>query len=299
MLTQSILRRDWLALLAGGALANPSGYIDSHVHVWTPDRERYPRAKPFEKVEAKPASFTADELFAHARPLGVARVVLIQMSFYQFDNSYMLDTMAQYPGVFSGVGIVDEASPDPEQKMRTLAQRGVRGFRIRPVDQPGNWLDTPAMAAMWKYGADRGLAMCPLLNPDALSAVDSMCSKFPDTTVVIDHLARIGADGHVRNADVRLLCSLARHKRVHAKVSAFYALGKKKYPYRDLASLIRRVYEAYGPERLMWATDCPFQVQNGHTYSGSVELVRDRLKFLTAGDKEWLLRKTAEKVFFA
>jgi hypothetical protein len=47
----------------------------------------------------------------------------------------------------------------------------------------------------------------------------------------------------------------------------------------------------------MWASDCPFQVAN-ETYQDSIALVRDRLSFLSAGDKEWLLRKTAEQTFF-
>jgi predicted TIM-barrel fold metal-dependent hydrolase len=97
---------------------------------------------------------------------------------------------------------------------------------------------------------------------------------------------------------VRLLCGLAKHKRVHVKASAFYALGKKAAPYRDLAPLIPRVFEDYGPRRIMWASDCPFQVEGGHTYAASVGLVKDGLPFLRKEDKEWLLGKTAEQVFW-
>jgi hypothetical protein len=49
----------------------------------------------------------------------------------------------------------------------------------------------------------------------------------------------------------------------------------------------------------MWASDCPFQVENGHTYRDSIELVRSRLDFLTASDRDWLLKGTAERVFFS
>jgi predicted TIM-barrel fold metal-dependent hydrolase len=62
--------------------------------------------------------------------------------------------------------------------------------------------------------------------------------------------------------------------------------------------MIRRLVEAYSPQRLMWATDCPFQVQSGRTYRDSIELVRSRLDFLSDDDRQWLLRKTAERVFF-
>jgi hypothetical protein len=49
----------------------------------------------------------------------------------------------------------------------------------------------------------------------------------------------------------------------------------------------------------MWGSDCPFQVDGGHTYSDSIALIRDRLDFLSASEKSWMLRKTAEKVFFS
>ncbi len=39
-------------------------------------------------------------------------------------------------------------------------------------------------------------------------------------------------------------------------------------------------------------------MQDDHTYADSMALIRDRLDFLTPEDKSWMLRKTAEKVFF-
>ena len=141
--------------------------------------------------------------------------------------------------------------------------------------------------------------MCCLIDPEAVQSVDRMCQKFPETPVVIDHIARIKADNKNRDKEVKELCNLARHKRTAVKVSAFYALSKGQPLYLDLAPVIRRLLEAYGPERLMWATDCPFQVQNGHTYLDSIALIRDRLDSLSDSDRQWLLRRTAERVFFS
>ncbi len=63
--------------------------------------------------------------------------------------------------------------------------------------------------------------------------------------------------------------------------------------------MIRRLVEAYTPRRLMWATDCPYQVQAGHTYRDSIELIRSRIDFLSADDRQWLLGKTAQHLFFS
>lgn len=274
-----------------------AGTIDAHVHVWTDDRKRYPRVRS--EQDYPPARFTPEDLFRHTRPAGVQRIVLIQMSFYGFDNSYMIDSIKSHKGgVFSGVAVINSAAPSPDRTMRSLAPKGVRGFRIVPGSSPQNWLDTDGMKTMWATGAKTRLAMCPLIGPDALPSVHRMCTQFPDTPVVIDHLARIGADGTIRDADVRALCDLAVYKKVYVKVSAFYALGKKQAPYTDLAPLIQRVFESYGPKRLMWASDAPFQVENGHRYQPSVSLIKEGLPFLSAEDKDWILGKTAEEVFF-
>ncbi len=303
-------RREFLKMVAATSvvsLANTASaanedakYIDAHVHVWTPDTNRYPLAAGFQKKDMVPASFTPDELFAHCRPHGVGRIVLIQMSFYKFDNSYMLDVIAEHPGVFSGVGIVDENRSDLHAAIKSLAAKGVRGFRLYTDKQKAeSWIDSAAMKNMWSYGADEGLAMCLLANPDALPAVRRLCEMFPKTRVVIDHFARIGVSGKIESADLDNLCRLADFANVYVKTSAFYALGLKKSPYTDLADMVRKLRDAYGPKRLMWATDCPYQVQGNHNYQDSVALIRDRLDFLSAADKDWLLRGTAEKVFFS
>lgn len=301
---RDFLRASALAALApmgSSAFAKEGGnYIDAHVHVWTPDTQAYPLAADFSKKDMVPASFTPEELLAQCRPQGVNRVVLIQMSFYKFDNSYMLDAIAKHPGTFRGVAIIDETKPDVRGTMNRLAAKGVRGFRLYTDKEKAEaWSQSEGMKEMWSAAADAGLSMCLLANPEALPAVQRMCKAYPRTRVVIDHFARIGMRGTVQQSELDNLCRLADFEHTHVKTSAFYALGAKKAPYTDLAPFIQKLRDTYGASRLMWATDCPYQVQEGHTYADSIALIRDRLDFLTAEDKEWMLRKTAEKVFFS
>jgi predicted TIM-barrel fold metal-dependent hydrolase len=275
-------------------------FIDAHVHVWTPDTAHYPLAAGYKKEDMKPASFTPEELFKHSKPAGVDRVNLIQMSFYGFDNSYMLDMMALYPDVFVGTAVIDPLADEPDRLMGELAKKKVRAFRILPAlskQPPARWLQPPGYAKMFAAGAKNNQAMSCLIEPDALPELDRMCKKYPDTPVIIDHLCRIGLDGTIRDKDVDALCAMARHERVMVKVGAFYALGKKQPPYDDLAPLIKRVVQAFGAKRLMWESDCPFQVVQ-HKYTDSLDLVRKRLDFLSADDRDWMLRRTAEGFFF-
>lgn len=274
--------------------------IDAHSHVWSPDIARWPLVNGQTKDDLKPLSFTPQELFALAEPEGVGRVVLIQHSGYHlWDNSYLIDCAKQFPGRFSIVGMIDDRGENPGAKLRELLPSGVRGLRITPRIHGEKWLEGPGMEALWTVAAATRQAMCCLIDVKELPRVAAMCQKHPDTPVVIDHFARVGVDGTIRESDVASLCNLAKNKRVAVKLSAYYALGKKQPPYDDLIPMIRRVIEAFGVERCMWASDAPYQVQPPHTYAASIALIRDRLSGLSAGDKEWLLTKTAERVFFA
>jgi predicted TIM-barrel fold metal-dependent hydrolase len=280
----------------GGATSED--FIDAHVHVFPGESGRYPLEPGVGKEQLPLPSFTPEQLFAHSRPCGVGRIVLIQFGLYGFDNSYILDAMHQHPNVFSVVGKVDPRD-NPREKIRDLARRGGRGLRISGIGQGLNaWPQDEALSVMWKAAGEEGLAVCPLINPELLPAVDQMCRKFSGTTVVIDHFARIGVDGQFRREQLDQLCALARHKNVRVKVSAFYALGKKEPPYLDLSPMIRRLLDSFGPERLMWGSDSPFQVLGKHTYRDSIELLRTRLDYLSPHDRQWLLRNTAENTFF-
>lgn len=277
-------------------------WIDAHSHIWPPETDKFPLVGGLTKKDLDPPSFTDDELMALARPEGVGRVVLIQHSVYHlFDNSYLVDAVRRHPKLFRVVGMVDDHQPGAEAAMKKLLPQGVTGFRITPLirkDKPAEWLDTPGMIEMWKAGAETRQAMCCLINPSDLPRVDTMCAAHPDTPVVIDHFARIGIDGQMRENDLANLCRLARHKHTSVKISAYYALGQKKPPHRELIPMIKRLYDTFGPQRLMWASDCPYQIQGVNNYKDSISLVRDRLDFASAEDRQWLLAKTAEKVFF-
>jgi predicted TIM-barrel fold metal-dependent hydrolase len=304
-------RRAWLgdtATLAGASVISRSvsgaeptaAVVDAHVHVWTPDTTRYPLAPGFTVADMLPASFTAAELLAACRPHGVSRVVLIQMSFYGFDNAYMLDCIAAHPGTFSGVAIIDHERPDVAATLRDLRPRGVRGLRLyADRTKAEGWAGAAGMDRLWKVAADEGIALCLLADPDALPAIRRQVVRFPRTPVVIDHFARIGMRGPVAEGDVANLLALAESPTVHVKVSAYYALGAKRPPYDDLAPLVRRLRDAYGAERLMWATDCPYQLAEGQGYGPSVALVRDRLDFLSAAERGAILGGTATRLFFA
>ncbi len=283
--------------------------VDAHVHVWTPDTERYPLAPGFTQKDFWFPSFTPDDLARHSQPQGVQRINLIQMTWYGLDHRYILDIIAQQPGNFVGTGIVpavtDVSLAGPDKTMVALARGGVLAFRIRgkstrpPLGDGPRWLDHPGYEKMFRAAAEHRLALSFLMSPPDLPELDRMCRRFPETPVIIDHLCLIGRKGTFPEEEIVALCRMAGHKRVMVKIGAFYALGAKKPPYLEQLPLIRRVVDAFGPERCMWESDCPLQAMKPpHSYEAAVALIRDHADFLSESDKEQILVKTAEDFFF-
>jgi len=272
------------------------GHIDAHSHIWTSDVKRFPLAPGKTVADLKPRSFTPQTLIALGKTEGVTRHVLISHGPYHgFNNDYYVYTAKKYPGVFAIVGAMDPRLDRIPTRMRANRRLGITGYRILPKGDD-HWLQAASMQTMWRTGATERIAMCPLIDPKYVAGLGPMCGQFPDTTVVIDHCARIDTQ---HKAELNELCALAKHSNVHVKISAFYAFGAKQPPHLEQAPKIKRLYEAFGPERLMWASDCPYQLENGNTYAASITLVRDQLDFLTNDDKDLLLRRTAQKVFFS
>lgn len=320
-MTTSLNRRSFLAATAkttAAAIAvnghtilaadKVSNLIDAHSHVWDNDLAKYPLANGQTEKNLKPWTFTPTELLKICRPHGVNRAVLIQHGgYHRFDNSYICDCIAASPGVFSGVAVIDHMAADAAAQVRKHKTKGIRGFRIVPRDwhtnqndlPPDTWLVSKDMQTLWRTAGENGMAICPLVHPRYLNSVATACQQFPDTPVVIDHFGRVGIDGTIRKKDLDILCAVAKHKNAHVKISAFYALGKKRPPYTDLITMIKRVLDAFGPERCMWASDSPYQAVSPHSYGPSINLIKTGIDTLSDSDKDWLLRRTAETIYFA
>ena len=274
-------------------------WVDAHSHIWSTDLTKYPLRDHQAADVLQPRSFTDDELMALATPQGVGRAVLIQhYPHHGYDNSYLIDTWKKHPDRFRIVGQIDQSQPHVDQLMRKMLQTGVTGFRIGPRAEQPDWLAGDGMKLMWKTAAETRQSMCCLINPSNIRETGEWCQKYPDTPVVIDHFARIGADGTIHDKDLQDLCGLASHKLVRVKISAYYALGKKRPPYHDLVPMIKRLFEAFGPDRLMWASDCPYQLTEPNTYAASIALIRDHIDFVSPEERQKVLRSTAESTFF-
>ncbi|MCM8533464.1 MAG: amidohydrolase family protein [Lentisphaeraceae bacterium] len=272
-----------------------SGTIDSHAHIW-PSFGEYPFKKGIKKEDLSPSSFTAEDLIRAGEPSGVERFVLIQHIYYHgYDYSYFKKVSAQYPGKFAIVGAIHQDYPALEKKVEQDSKTNVSGYRI-PSAVGESWLEGKNMERFWQIAADFDQSICLLRNKNvSLKSVYEKCRKFPQTRVVIDHYGHVDLNN---KEELNTLWRLSQLENVYLKVSKYYGNGAMTPPYLDMLPLLEQVVKRFGSEKLMWASDCPYQLEDGHTYKAAYELVAEKASFLSTTDKQNIFRDTAARVFF-
>jgi len=265
--------------------------IDPHVHVWKRDP-----AFPF-AAGAKVPDFdaTPEALLELMRANGISKTVIIQVIHYRYDNSYLAAVLKKYPSYFRGVCRVDPLDPAaPDHLSRISSQAGFHGVRISPAaDATGDWISGPLMPPLWLRCQQLKIPMTLLAPISRIPEIGKLVERFPDLTVVIDHMADCPVD---RPEELEKLIALTRYPKVFVKISHTWSLSKGEYPWTDSQVLVKRLYDTFGPKRLMWATDWPIAKERA-TYSQRLEVIRNGMNFLNDEDKQWLLSKTVQEVW--
>lgn len=286
-----INRRDVLRFAAAAAMP-PVRLLDPHVHVWKHDA-RFPFAAGARVPERDAAPET---LLALMKENGVEKTVIIQVIHYRYDNSFLASVLKQYPGTFQGVCRVDPLDPAaPDHLSRLCQEQGFRGVRLSPAgDAAGDWIRGSLMPPLWERCEKLGVPMTLLAPIGRVLDIAKLVERFPQLTVVIDHMADCPVD---HPEELEKLVALVRYPKVFVKVSHTWSLSEETYPWRDAQRLVKRLYDTFGPKRLMWATDWPIIENSRAQYRQALTVVRDDMDFLNAEDKSWMLSKTIEQVW--
>jgi predicted TIM-barrel fold metal-dependent hydrolase len=158
-----------------------------------------------------------------------------------------------------------------------------------------------AHRAAWKTAESLGAIFNFFIRTQQLPKLEVMTRAFPGVNVIVDHLAQLDLKADDPNRELSKLLALARYPRVWVKVSELTSISKSgKYPFVDTYPWVRRVYEAFGPDRLLWGTGYPgaARLRYGRpTLERELLLVREKLPFLSREDREKILGGNAARLW--
>jgi L-fuconolactonase len=110
-------------------------------------------------------------------------------------------------------------------------------------------MHAPAMEAAWRKAHSLGLAIQMHFMPYFAPQIADLARNFPNMPVILDHLGRAGQGSP---ADFEEVLRLAKLPRVYLKFSGVNYSSKSQYPFADAKPVVRRAFDAFGPDRIVW-----------------------------------------------
>ncbi len=204
----------------------------------------------------------------------------------------------KYPDRFGYLIRVDRKDPELDYLVSTVKSFPQRlALRVVPwtpegFEQFGQGADEQIFAA-----AQKNNVPIFVLLPGRTNLLVPYLKKFPDVQVIIDHCGvTIPMDSPRANPfeGFEQVLSLAQYPQVALKWCHAPRLSSKPYPYPDLMPVLLKVVEAFGPQRVMWASDHS-QSKKHHSWAESLYYIRDSVE-LSTSDKEWILGRSVRTI---
>jgi D-galactarolactone isomerase len=229
----------------------PPGACDCHFHIY---EDHYPLAPT---ATFKPPHAPVPAYREVQQALGLTRAVVVQGTGYGFDNSCMLNGMAQLGPEARGVAIIRPEIDDAE--LERLHQAGVRGVRYMMLG--GGVLPWDTMEAMSARIAPLGWNINLQLDGRDLPLHRPMLARLA-SRLVIDHTGKFLEPVAPESQAFQVLLDLLESGRCWVKLSAPYETSREGPPrYEDVGRLARTLARMY-PQRCLWASNWPHPNQN-------------------------------------
>ncbi|HEX8916516.1 MAG TPA: amidohydrolase family protein, partial [Humisphaera sp.] len=220
--------------------------------------------------------------------------VVVHPEPYQDDHRYLEHCLGVGKGRLRGTCLFFAEDPNAGKSMADLVKRvplvvAARVHAYAPDRLPP--FGKPELRALWKAAADLGLAVQLHFEPRYAPSFEPLIQEFAGTTVLIDHLGR-PFQGTPAEHD-RVVGWADRFKNTVMKLSAIPQ--KTTYPHRDPAATIKRLADAFGPDRLMYGGGFG-PTATAKSYAAAFEEARGYFAHLSAADQAKVLGGTAARV---
>ena len=235
-----------------------SGSCDCHVHVVGP-QANYPMVA---ERHYTPPSASIEDLRAHMARVGLTRAVIVQPSFYGFDNRCLLDSLRELGPAGRGVAVVDETVRDEE--LRSMSSQGVSGIRFN-LESAGVRDPRSMLAGLARWGerlAPLGWHIQIYASLPAIVKAARQLGQLP-VPVVLDHFAMVPSSSQNGDVTVDVVMALVRSGKAFVKLSAPYRIGAQMPEARAAVGRLAAEYLGANPDRVLWGSDWPHTQREG------------------------------------
>jgi predicted TIM-barrel fold metal-dependent hydrolase len=224
------------------------------------------------------------------RLAGVDAAVLIPPSWEGNRNDLVLEAAADYPNQFAAMGRVPLDDPDICEMLATLRSTpGMLGIRVT-IGKSGvrSWLSNGIADRAWSAAEAAQIPVMAFI-PGTAHVFAGIAARHPGLQLIVDHAGFPSRPDYAPVDEViGDVLALAEYENIAIKASALPLYVREGYPFPSLHDSIRRLVDAFGPERVFWGGD-PTRLPPTCTYREAVDLFASDVLDLSVGERELIM----------
>ena len=267
--------------------------VDTHLHCFAGGDPRFPYHA---QAPYRPTSkATPERLLECMDGAGVSYAVVVHPEPYQDDHRYLEHCLQVGGKRLKGTCLFFADRPGSVDRMAALVKRhpgqivAARLHAYAPGRLPP--FGSRELRHLWQTATELGLAMQLHFEPRYAPSLEPLIRDFSETTVIIDHLGR-PMQGTVKEHDVVLRWS--RFRNTVMKVSSLP--DQNRYPHRDVRPILRRLTEAFGPERMIYGGGFNSEATPA-SYRDYRSRIGELLAHLSAAEQAQIFGQTAARLY--
>ena len=166
--------------------------VDTHVHVWPLDDAPGHRPAADARIRAPKAAAPVEWLVQDMDEYGIQHCVLVQSSAFGWDNTYMVECLERYPGLFRAIGLVDPLDAANAGALERWVGRGsLASASTRCTTRTSRRGSIAGRTT--RCGTRRGATGAIMqfhIRPHHAVPLARMIERHPSVRVVIDHIGK-------------------------------------------------------------------------------------------------------------
>jgi predicted TIM-barrel fold metal-dependent hydrolase len=250
--------------------------VDAQIHLWKNN-------KPTNATHRQVTDYTAADALREMDEGGVNAALIHPPGWDPDSNALAVEAARQHPSRFAILGNFPLDKPESRTLVDDFKKRpGMLGLRfalLQPTQQ--TWLADGTLDWLWPAAERAGMPVA-LIGANYVQAMGPIAERHRGLKLIIDHFGRPDANW----TNLPEVLALAKHPNIALKATGAPSYSSEPYPYRNIHGHIRKLYDAFGPERMFWGTDI---TRMPVSWKQCVTMFTEELPWLSTKDKELIM----------
>jgi L-fuconolactonase len=266
-------------------------HIDSEVHFWKYEKSNGNPLIRNNKLLAR--NYLPEDLSQSLQRNGMQGCIAVVAEDLEVETRFLAELAITHPEILGVIGWADLNHPKADEKILELRDYApLRGFQFRTAQGP-----EPSEEVMVLLLENQFILDLALESGTDTTALNKWIKSYPEQPFVLQNCGNPDARQAPAAAWENQIRELAKNKNLSCKLSGLMTHGNWKswkpaefYPFLDI------LFDAFGPERLMYASDWPFLLLAG-IYVQWKSLLEKFTERFVAEDRDLFFGENAKRIY--